>query len=668
MAIVSPSGCATQLSLYHFPILPMSLWPPAQSDVDAAFPLHQVLAIKEPYLKMANTGDTPLVRVDSPSDLMFVPRGHAMLEGVSWKALYPQNDPWVPPLPKVRSVEEWKLAGNKFFTTKRYFLALKEYTGGIEEHESGPAVAVLFLNRAAALLLLERYNAVLADIEKCMEFLSDDSDNLLEKAYMRKCKALYELRRWSDALQCYREMLDKFPRADMAKNGIERVQKRLLEETHGSYDLVKIYNENQRPRPCIDAADFIGPVEVKNIEKKGLGVVVTKDVHAGELLMATKAFIYITPSTSDEQIFSLNFLTNSLDRTTDVNAVTETVYKLDDRPEAAQSVYSLFAGSAEPRSLYDLREVVPNTAHDSVTLDVAKIERVLSYNAFGPGQVSAATFQTEPDDPNEEKPTALFRQSSLINHSCLYNSTWTCFGDFQFVRALIPMKKGEEVLVSYTVDGDFASRRKALSGKHVKDCRCPLCEAELSDGNERLATRSRLVATDLAMVSYASPEKDVRKAIAEREKNLRDIQETYGSDRQLRPELFSAHNRLAFAYGVLAVVSRDPGLYKKVLSTLLEALRCLDVVIEESSGAPKNRKAGTKLPIVGAPRQHSKGAVSTALQVAACYTCLGQKKLAKGWVQAAMWMEEVTVGPGAGLFKLRYEQMLASLDLTQFVK
>ena len=120
MAIVSPSGCATQLSVYHFPILPASLWPPAQSDVDAAFPLHQVLAIKEPLLKMAATGNTPLVRVDSPSDLMFVPLNHALLESVSWKALCPQNGSWIPPRHRVKSVEEWKLAGNKVRTLNNW--------------------------------------------------------------------------------------------------------------------------------------------------------------------------------------------------------------------------------------------------------------------------------------------------------------------------------------------------------------------------------------------------------------------------------------------------------------------------------------------------------------------------------------------------------------------
>ena len=42
------------------------LMAPTQADIDAAFPLHQVLAIKERAFENGSTGDTPLFRVDSP--------------------------------------------------------------------------------------------------------------------------------------------------------------------------------------------------------------------------------------------------------------------------------------------------------------------------------------------------------------------------------------------------------------------------------------------------------------------------------------------------------------------------------------------------------------------------------------------------------------------------
>lgn len=108
MPVSSPSGAIIQLSVYNHPILPASLGQPTDSDVDAAFPVGGILAIKEPYVKMAATGDSPLLRVDSPSDLMFVPRNHRMLKGVQWSTSLNFHD-----ATGNRTPEQWKNLGNK---------------------------------------------------------------------------------------------------------------------------------------------------------------------------------------------------------------------------------------------------------------------------------------------------------------------------------------------------------------------------------------------------------------------------------------------------------------------------------------------------------------------------------------------------------------------------
>jgi hypothetical protein len=124
MAIVSPAGCVMQLAVYNFPILPVSCGPATQSDVDAAFPLHAIVAIKEPQLKMAATGTSPLLRVDSPSDIMFLPLGHRLLEGVTWRDVYPKPGTWTPPTRHILDIDGWKVLGNKVrraMTSQREF-------------------------------------------------------------------------------------------------------------------------------------------------------------------------------------------------------------------------------------------------------------------------------------------------------------------------------------------------------------------------------------------------------------------------------------------------------------------------------------------------------------------------------------------------------------------
>jgi hypothetical protein len=229
------------------------------------------------------------------------------------------------------------------------------------------------------------------------------------------------------------------------------------------------------------------------------------------------------------------------------------------------------------------------------------------------------------------------------------------------------MRKGDEVFISYAVDGNFVSRRNMLSDKHIEDCRCSLCEEDLADGSQSLLSRAKLLERELEGISYESSLSAVEKAVAERKRFCAEIESTYRKGRQLRPELFSAYNRVAFAYGVLAVVSDDQGLYKKVLKCSLDALRCLGVGIREASKA-KEKRNGSFMPITSAPRHHAQEATCTALQIAACQNSLGQISLVKCWVEVAMWIEGVTVGPGSAFFKRRYEEMLTALHLAEYVR
>lgn len=61
---------------------------------------------------MAVSGPTALLRVDSPSDLVFIKEGDPILEGVVWKETYGSQIWKAPSMPK-RSVQQWKDLGNK---------------------------------------------------------------------------------------------------------------------------------------------------------------------------------------------------------------------------------------------------------------------------------------------------------------------------------------------------------------------------------------------------------------------------------------------------------------------------------------------------------------------------------------------------------------------------
>ncbi|KAJ3184798.1 hypothetical protein HDU85_001477 [Gaertneriomyces sp. JEL0708] len=493
MAVIAPSGAVLQLAMYNYPILPVALGRPTLMDIDAAFPLNSIIAIKEPFLKMAASGDTPMIRIDSPTDLKFVSPSDPLVKGIAWARDYPRQAIWVVRAPEKKTLDYWKNAGNTYaneslsdlayqdFVKKQFFLAMKAYTDGIYEHTTDPRDAVNSLEDAG-----------------CVR-----NDPLLyQKALLRKAKALYCLRRWKDAREAYKQLSDCFADSVEGREGLSMTAKRMQELT-GDFDMVSLYKYGLSPRTPCDVADYVGPVAISAIKPKGRGLVTTRDVVPGELLLGIKALSYVVPP-PDFTIMGLNLLTNQVDKTTQVLTVSDLVYKLADDPGLGELVYRLYAGlDQKTPETYDLNG---RAAQNDVQapIDVGRIERAVTYNTFAPESVLPAAFQRS-SIPEGDKPTALFCQTSLINHSCAYNASWMCFGDLQVIRALVPIPQGKEVTISYAVDGGYNERMKLLAGKHLTKCSCELCIADLHDGNVLINKRASLENDSLLPVTYSTP-------------------------------------------------------------------------------------------------------------------------------------------------------------------
>lgn len=66
--------------------------------------------------------------------------------------------------------------------------------------------------------------------------------------------------------------------------------------------------------------------------------------------------------------------------------------------------------------------------------------------------------------------------AALINHSCDYNSVVGFDGDECFVKAVRPIKKDEQISISYIdASSPYRTRRKELSDRYFFDCRCSKC-------------------------------------------------------------------------------------------------------------------------------------------------------------------------------------------------
>ncbi|KAG8968853.1 hypothetical protein FRC05_001339, partial [Tulasnella sp. 425] len=172
------NGDVCRVTLYNYP---GTIGAKSQL-LDALFPVGSILAIREPTLKFATNGGNQLLRVDCPSDVIWLEPDDERLVGVKWK-----TGGHVPDSPRLPNTEEeWKKQGNGHYQNGLYIPAAVSYSRGLQRF---PASSVLRLNRAMAYLQLEYYGAALSDCETAQEN-EDLPASLMSKALFRAAWAL----------------------------------------------------------------------------------------------------------------------------------------------------------------------------------------------------------------------------------------------------------------------------------------------------------------------------------------------------------------------------------------------------------------------------------------------------------------------------------------------
>lgn len=171
--------------------------------------------------------------------------------------------------------------------------------------------------------------------------------------------------------------------------------------------------------------------------------------------------------------------------------------------------------------------------------------------------------------------------AALINHSCDYNATVGFDGEEVFIKAIRPIKKGEQIFISYIdTTTPNAVRRKELSERYFFDCNCPKCAKGTDTPEDRFskeiddtsaleaAERQALELMQSATASDAKPDE----AIVYLESALHALRKTsvwpltrqpYASLRdQLIVSLLSANDfNKAFIQAAIRYLRVDPVLY-----------------------------------------------------------------------------------------------------------
>ena len=237
-----------------------------------------MLAIREPTFKAPTQGDNPLVRVDSPTDITFVAHNSPLLHDITWKT--GEAVPRAPSMPD--TLETWQQRGNEHFKASQWFLAALAYSYALA---LDPAAVAARLNRAEAYLKLSYYCGAQYDAQRILAMPSVPPAHRA-KAIFRQGKTQYGRKQYADAERSFVQWQQDHVGDTAADPWIEKCEERQQELQTGQYNWLELYRTAQS-KIRLDVADYVGPVEVSRMADRGggRGVITTRDVQAGELLV-----------------------------------------------------------------------------------------------------------------------------------------------------------------------------------------------------------------------------------------------------------------------------------------------------------------------------------------------------------------------------------------------
>jgi hypothetical protein len=323
-----------------------------------------------------------------------------------------------------------------------------------------------------------------------------------------------------------------------------------------------------------DVADFVGDVIIAEIPGKGRGLRTTRDIPAGTLLLASKAFATGSPQkwASKSILFLAFYVTrNQIVRGADVDLVGNIICTLRKNPQRTSEFYQLYAGESSRVELPD------------GMIDPGTIERIVDLNAFG----IENEFDLVPPE-KMMKSSGLWILPSFLNHSCVPNAHRCFYGDVMMVRAIRDLRAGEEVVISYCGDGPEA--RQDLMSWWKIDCDCPCCNERMKTPRQAAQRRNSLLKN--GPWSSGGPQR-----LSPIMKWIQSLDATYNPGDQFKSEmcqpllnLMAAHMREANADHAIATGRRILGLQPYIQAGFEIMAHMMIACVYVKTGRPDSAK------------------------------------------------------------------------------
>ncbi|OBZ76730.1 Small glutamine-rich tetratricopeptide repeat-containing protein beta [Grifola frondosa] len=445
MVVEDPEGVAQNLSIYNFPTtLECSL-----DYLDLLFPLGTVIAIREPTFKAATQGPCPFLRVDTPTDIAFIGPHSPLLNDLTWHS--GTHVPRSLALPE--TVESWRERGNAYFKASDWLPAAIAYSHGLA---LDPDAAVLLSNRSEAFLRLNYFSGALHDARRILS-MTGIAESLVNKAWFRAGKAEYARGQYDAAEASFVQWQRGHPEDPAVLEWITRSQQRLAEKRTGNFDWAEMFRISQKEKH-LDVADYQGPLAVGNMDHYGggRGMVSTRDIGVGELLLVSKPFVAIyAEDLSDRQVvMSVDLISKTMNKRTGSAALSRIVEKMYGNPDTHDLVYHL----RQPGDVMIIRATAPIQAGSEITLRyTAEISYVARHAVLRKHMIASCDCQLCKEDQNDGE-AAIQRRHEL----------YTSFSDTELQRqSLAELRSLEQELMATCVPSRSAVRPMTATVQHA---------------------------------------------------------------------------------------------------------------------------------------------------------------------------------------------------------
>uniref|UniRef100_A0AC35GI33 Tetratricopeptide repeat protein n=1 Tax=Panagrolaimus sp. PS1159 TaxID=55785 RepID=A0AC35GI33_9BILA len=179
------NGDVEEASIFNFPLKPDEKW----------LCLGTILFIKEPWLQYISESKTPFIRIEFPSDVIFVdPADEEFLIKIGAEKWY---------ISMSKDAKFWRTKANECYKNGKTEEALFLYERGIR---CDPENAGLYLNKSAACLKMGSFYMAFKAAETGLE-----KGGNREKALFRMGQAKYGMREWQKAADYFLKVLNEFP-------------------------------------------------------------------------------------------------------------------------------------------------------------------------------------------------------------------------------------------------------------------------------------------------------------------------------------------------------------------------------------------------------------------------------------------------------------------------